>query len=294
MRVVVTGAGGFIGAAASRQLVESGIEVWSLGRCADPRLRSIPCDLLDEGAVRDALESIRPSHLLHLAWNAVPGVFWTTPDNLDWVAASLKLLRAFAAAGGKRWVGAGSCAEYDWTADSCLAELTTPLNPATLYGEAKAATGRLALAAGSELGLQTAWARIFWLYGPGERPGRLVSDLMRALTAGVPFKASAGLQRRDFLHVEDVAAALNATLLSDFQGAVNIASGEAIAVRDVVSLVAKEMGKTDLVRFGVRPSVQTEPPVLFGSTDFLRNSIGFHPKYSLEQGLKLLIETSLT
>ena len=70
------------------------------------------------------------------AWNVTPGQYWTSPENHAWRTATAALARAFYDAGGRRFVGAGTCAEYDWSGGLCD-ELTTPLEPATLYGEAK-------------------------------------------------------------------------------------------------------------------------------------------------------------
>ena len=131
-RVLLTGASGFIGRHVVPLLKSREFEVHAISRSR--------ADLLIPGVAAALVESIRPTHLLHLAWNAEPGRFWTAPDNLDWVAASLGLHRSFAALGGGRAVFAGSCAEYDWT-HSLLDEAATPCAPATLYGIAKDRSG---------------------------------------------------------------------------------------------------------------------------------------------------------
>ena len=82
------------------------------------------------------MDSVQPTHLLHLAWFAVPGQFWTSPENLRWVQASLELLSVFESVGGRRLVVAGSCDEYEWSDVDCD-EHDTPLRPATLYGTCK-------------------------------------------------------------------------------------------------------------------------------------------------------------
>src|SRR6266849_3237907 len=136
-RVLVTGASGFVGRQAVPLLVARGHEVIAVGRpdaeTAPPKgVRFVTCDLLREGSAAELIDTHRPSHLLHLAWNVTPGRFWTDPDNLDWVSTSLRLFRAFAEQGGERFVGIGSCAEYDWSHDF-LSENETPLRPQTLY-----------------------------------------------------------------------------------------------------------------------------------------------------------------
>src|SRR5205085_8625551 len=125
---------------------------------------------------------------------------WTAPENVRWVEASLALLRAFAEAGGRRAVLAGTCAEYDWGAgDEVLNERNTPLRPDTLYGAAKHGLHVVGAAQAAQVGFELAWGRVFFLYGPGEAPGRLVPAVARALLAGEPAKTTAGTQVRDFL-----------------------------------------------------------------------------------------------
>lgn len=291
MKVLVTGATGFIGRYCVRQLLARGdAEVIAVGRTAEalaecPDAHRVTADILDIEAMRTVLRRERPSHLLHLAWDVTPGAFWATPANLDWVAASLLLQRTFVESGGRRAVIAGTAAEYDWQAGGVLDEQSTPLSPGTLYGVAKDALRRVSLAAAAEHGYSVAWGRIFWLYGPGEKPGRLVSDVARALAEGRPVKCSAGLQRRDFLHVSDVAAAFVGALGSDWAGAFNIGSGESVAIRDIVRLLADDAGRPELVELGALPSNASEPALVAARIDILRNAIGVGPFIPLERGL---------
>lgn len=287
MKVLLSGATGFIGRQVARQLAaDKTIELFVVARrpVTDGPGVPIACDLLAPGEPRRLIEQMRPTHLVHLAWNATPGVFWRAPDNLDWVAASLNLLRAFAEHGGKRAVLAGTCAEYDWST-AVLSERDTPLIAETLYGQAKGALSRLVLSSSSELGISLAWGRVFWLYGPGEPSGRLVSDIRDALRRGTMAETSEGLQARDFLHVEDVAGAFVAALSSGYEGPFNIGSGEARTVREVASLFAEALGRPDLLRLGAKPSKSNDPPRLVADISILRDKVGFRPKFTLEAGL---------
>jgi nucleoside-diphosphate-sugar epimerase len=286
-RVLVTGAHGFIGRQAAPLLVRAGYEVHAVSRrrrSAEGGAIDHALDLFDAGACRALLEEVRPRVLLHLAWNASPGAFRTAPDNLDWVAASLVLTRAFAEAGGRRAVYAGSCAEYDWS-QPLLDEEGTPLRPATLYGAAKDALRRLVTASSAAQRLSVAWARLFFVYGPGEPRGRLVADTIAALLAGEPALCSAGTQRRDYLHVEDTARALVELMESGIEGPVNIASGTATAVRDVVLGIARCLGREDLIRLGALAPRAEEPVELRARTDILARCVGFQPRYGLSDGI---------
>ena len=86
----------------------------------------------------------------------------------------------------------------------------------------------------TEAGVSTAWARIFFTFGPHEPLGRLVSDIASALVAGQVVETTAGQQERDYLYVADVASALVALTGSNLTGTINIASGESVPVRRIV------------------------------------------------------------
>jgi nucleoside-diphosphate-sugar epimerase len=272
-RVLLTGASGFVGRTLPARLEARGFEVHVIGR-----------DLLGDDPAALAGE-VRATHLLHLAWYAEPGLFWSAGENLDWVAASLRLARAFLAAGGRRIVAAGSCAEYDWS-HSRLDERETPLNPATLYGEAKASLFRTLDKASRDLGFSFGWGRIFFPYGPEEKGERLLGGLFDSIARGEPVALSEGRQQRDFMHVEDVADAFAALLDSEVQGAVNIASGETVSVRDLARRAARIAGAEHLLDFGARPMQPGEPPLLAASVGRLHGELGFSPRFTLDSGLR--------
>jgi nucleoside-diphosphate-sugar epimerase len=288
-RALVTGAGGFIGRNAVRALVERGFEVHAVG--THPRESSDGvtwhvADLLDTAAAAELVERVRASHLLHLAWYAEPGLFWSSPINVRWLEASLVLLREFAEGGGQRAVGAGTCAEYDWSGDGVCHERDTPLAPNTLYGECKrslhAVVERLYGASG---GPSLAWGRIFFLYGPHEDPRRLVPSVALALLKGREAPCTEGLQRRDFMHCVDVGDAFAALLDGGVQGPVNIASGQAVSIAEVVSLVGDACARPELVRLGELPARPGDPDLLVADAARLRDEVGFTASWSLRDGI---------
>jgi len=284
-------------------------------------------DLLDPNQVRRLVSDVAPNHLLHLAWCTEPGEYWEAPENLDWVAASLTLARTFHEHGGRRMVMAGSCAEYDWAAACCMAQGTdsslpqgggrgedgsrngtntypaaeeisetstcvervTPCNPATLYGISKHALHTLISAFNARVGISGAWARIFSLYGPEEDPRRLVASVIRALLSGEPVECTHGEQVRDFLHVADAGSALAALVDSGVEGSVNVASGNAAPLRDLLHVLGKDLGRADLIRLGAKPAPENDPPILAADTKRLNDEVGWEPAMDLESGLRATI-----
>lgn len=90
---------------------------------------------------------------------------------------------------------------------------------------------------------------------------------------------------RDFMHVADVAGAFVALLDSSVQGTINVASGHATTIRDVVRTIAAKLERPDLLELGARPTPPQEPPLLLADVRRLREEVRFSPRFTLDQGL---------
>jgi nucleoside-diphosphate-sugar epimerase len=142
-----------------------------------------------------------------------------------------------------------------------------------------------ASAVARQLGVSFAWGRVFFLYGPGEDPDRLVAAVTRGLLAGEEVPTTSGLQRRDFMHVRDVAAAFVALLISGVTGPVNIATGQAAEVRELVSLIVRETAGSGRVRFGALQLRAGEPSLIVADNRRLKDEVGFRSGIALERGI---------
>jgi UDP-glucose 4-epimerase len=275
--VLVTGATGFVGRSVLPLLVDAGYSVEAIhhsGAAPDPAdVRWHRCDLFDPAETGELVATLAPELLLHLAWETTPGEFWGSERNLDWVEASIRLMRLFAAFGGERAVLIGSAAE----------------GPGTLYGASKRALFELVRAHSEKHGYRAAWARLYHPFGPWEPAERLIPTLINGLIARRPVALSSGHQRRDFVAVTDVAHALVRLLSSDLEGAVDIGTGEATSVREVAGVVADVVGGVELLRLGARVD-DPGPSLAVAETARARAELDWEPRLSLREGILQSVE----
>lgn len=276
-RVLVTGARGFIGRNCLEPLLERGFEVHTAGRSEFERPDGVDWhegDVLDPVDRSRMLGTIQPTHLLHAAWDLTVHDYMASPINYRWVAASLDLTNEFAAGGGERVLFIGSCYEYEW-GDADLDERSTPLRPRTQYGKAKAHLFRTTVDLAEATGLSMAWSRLFFLYGPYESRRRLVPSVITSLLSGREAPTSHGLQERDYMYSADVGSALASLLASNVDGGVNIGTGEAPRIVDLVTEVGEICGNPELLRIGAIEGRPGEAPRVAAATDRLRHEVGW-------------------
>ena len=292
MRVLVTGASGFIGRHCVEALLKHGCEVHAVSRglpAWDAQgLIWHQADILQPTGIADAFSECKPTHLIHAAWNDTNTAFWTSAENLPWAARSTDLLYAAQRHGVQRVVGIGTCAEYGLNHDLCD-EHSTPMRPVGMYAQTKHATQVLYDAAAQAHGLSTAWARLFFPYGIFDKPAKLIPYAIRQLSKGEPAEFTSGEQVRDLLFASDVGAAIVALLCSEVTGPVNIASGVAFRVRDVVRRIGELMGRPELIRLGVRQTHHLQANRWVASVNRLGHEVKWHPTIQLNDGLRATI-----
>ena len=291
-RLLLTGATGFLGTHCLKRAEAAGFEIHAVNRAgAGPTLPKVmwhAADLRDPIQAVALVERIQPSHVLHVAWSALPLVYVNAPDNRDWLKAGLAMVKAFGDRGGKRFVAVGSSAEYAKTSMPCI-EDETPIAPASLYGESKVAFWNGLQAAAEEHGFSTAWGRVFLPYGPGDTPPRLIPSIIESLRAKQVFtiKNSSGI--RDFIYSLDVADLLVSILTSTATGAFNVGTGEGTTIRTVAQAIADKLHASDRVSLEDLERPASDPPMLIADMSKVRKKFGWMPSMPLMAGLDRVI-----
>ncbi|MDQ0392175.1 NAD-dependent epimerase/dehydratase family protein [Labrys monachus] len=283
----MTGGTGFVGRWVVQALRRYGAEVvlCTRGASGEASPGVILADLLDPDAADEVVSRAKPDIILHAAWCVEHGQFWQTPANLDWAAATLRLARAAGRHGVRRFVGIGTCFEYDWPEEGDCIEGRTPIRPTTLYAVTKDATRRILAEYAALQAFEFAWGRLFYLFGPWEHPDRLAASVAIRLARREPAPLSSGSAVRDFIDIRDAGDALAALALSPVQGAVNIASGRGLAIADIAGMLQRAAGQDARLLIGALPDRPNEPPRIVADISRLRDEVGYTPGASTEERL---------
>jgi len=286
--VLVTGASGFVGSHLTRVLLTSGVAVEALVRpesdlsrishlLAHPRLTLRRIDLTNAAETRDLIGRTAADACIHLAWShANPG------QSLNFSAS---LVDGLVANGCPRLILAGTCFEYDIKGNVALSE-DSPTKPLQPTDEAKLELE--AYAAGKCMAIDTTcvFARLFYLYGPGQPVRHLVPYVITRLLAGDEALLTSGHQRKDYLHVEDVAAALCALAGGEVSGVVNVGSGHTFAVSEIAIKLGEILDRSDLVRLGALPERDNDPAFVCADNQKILETTAWRPTHNLDYGLR--------
>ncbi len=295
-RILVTGAGGFVGAAVVRAALAAGHDVIALVRNDRSRLAAVASrvslhhvDLAGGPAVAALLGSVKPDIVIHSAWEGVGGALRGGDIQLENIRTTIALADAAIAAGARKFVGIGSQAEYG-RYDRKIVESDLP-RPTMLYGAAKLAANHLAAQRCREAGVEFAWLRLFSVYGPGDNANWLIPSTAASLVKGKAPKCTAGTQKWDYLHIDDVAdGVLAAATTEGATGVFNLSSGNPVAVRRIVEMLRDLAAPGLNLAFGTIPFGPDQIMHLEGDNERLRGATGWSVRVPIGEGLRQVVE----
>jgi nucleoside-diphosphate-sugar epimerase len=273
--VLLTGTTGFVGKQIFKALNEKKVKIVPVVRSGKESLfRNQPNvvkiisspDIFQESAGWWAEQCREIDIVIHAAWYAEPGKYLQSSKNMDCLTGSLKLAQGATSAVVKRFIGIGTCFEYDLSAGVLTKD--TPLNPLTPYAGAKAALYMGLSKWLPQHSVEFAWCRLFYLYGEGEDERRLVPYLHKQLAKGETVELTGGEKIRDFLDVCKAGRIIANVALGEQVGAINVCSGVPITVRQLAERIADEYSRRDLLKFGTRQENLVDPPCVLGVPGF--------------------------
>lgn len=301
MRVLVTGANGFVGNYLLEELKAHGHSVQGVARpgsvvSTDVCTEWVFLDVTQYEDVESVVQSVQPEAIIHLAAQSMVQQSWLDPVNtvLTNTIGTINLLQAVKkAAPEAKVLTIGTSEEYGATGKlGVLLEEDMPCQPQNPYAVSKLAAGQLALQLAAKEGLRVVHARPFNHFGPGQRKGFVVSDFS-AQIAGI----EQGLQpaviqvgnlsaQRDFTDVRDVVAAYRLLIESNCEnGIYNICSGKPRAMQDALDYLISQ------ARVGVDVEVDSarlrpaDVPLFAGCANKLKAITGWLPRFTFEESL---------
>lgn len=296
-RLLITGAGGFVGAAVAKAAVDAGHDVIAVVRNNTGRLRNIAsqativrADFSDPRAVDTLVRSARPEVVIHSAWEGVGGALRSSEVQFDNIRTTVSLADAAISAGARKFVGIGSQAEYG-RYDRRIFESDLP-QPTMLYGAAKLATFHLVGQRCRESGVDFAWLRLFSVFGPGDNSNWLIPSTAASLLRRQMPRCTAGTQKWDYLYIDDVArGVLAATTSPGAVGLFNLSSGSPVAVRAIVERLRDIAAPGLELQFGQIPFARDQIMHLEGDNSRLRDATDWSVQVPVMDGLARFLDS---
>jgi len=284
MRILLTGASGFLGREIARELRSRGHRVAGMRRRLDGQSPDdFLGDFLNLKECASFIHGFAPHALIHCGWSGVPVA---TRDHLSQYAnvpASVALADLAVDAGAQAIIGIGTQAEYGLNAQPVQED--DPACPVTHYGIAKHAAGAALLRLAQQRDARGIWLRLFGLYGPRETAPSMLPWLAQQFAQGRTPDLTPCTQLWDYLHVRDGARAVADLVGSSAEGLFNLASGHAPPLRETVLLLRDLMAPQIEPRFGAVPFGPEQVHCLAANISRLRAAIAWAPQISLEEGL---------
>ncbi len=302
MKVLLTGATGFLGSHFLRHLLINGDDVAILIRessntwrisdlVSSKKLCIIYSSMQSISDARTQISDFSPDIVYHLAWQGGnSSVYQEDPNQVfSNLEGTLELIRISSECGVKAWIGMGTAVEYG-EFNGIFNEKMIP-KPISLYGLSKYTTGLLVEKLCSIYGLRFVWIRPFWTYGPYDDRLRLIPYVILSLLYNKRPKLTLGEQKWDYLYVDDAIEALYVLGVNhNAQGVFNLGSGQTIVLRDLVEYMRDKINRKISLVFGEVPYKNGQIMHLQADINKIKNVTDWNPQIPINVGLDRTVE----
>lgn len=297
LRIVITGATGFIGSAILEEFLRVGAQVTVLLReesdcqriSTKTGFESLIYHSLSDQNIIEGIKAFQPNVFIHCAWRGVGGdernEDFQIVDNIPLTLDSVKFAKV---AGCKQWIGLGSQAEYG--NQNRVLDEGAPLLPTTIYGRAKLSAGIAALALCDTYGITGTWMRVFSTYGPGDAPYWFIPYVLEEFMANRVPKLTGCEQLWDYLHVSDAARAIVAVASNGAGGIFNLGSGTALQLKEYIELMRISVRSNLSPEYGAIPYRNDQVMHLQADIRKLEKEVGWHPIIQFGEGIDGVVE----
>jgi UDP-glucose 4-epimerase len=299
MRVLLTGAGGFVGSHVLRRLLRDGKHAVAVllrsGRsyprieALENRVEVIRGDLSRCEGLVTSVQRFGPDVIVHGAWAATAAENRNSLEHAEHVTHTINTIRLAQASGATHFIGLGSQAEYGAAADRNRTQEAG--RPTTLYGTSKLCAGLLAERVCGAFGMRFVWLRLFSAYGPGEDPTWLIPNLCARLFARERPATTAGEQVYDYLFIDDVAEAVcQVAMKPEAAGFFDLGSGCGHSVREVIERVRDLIDPSLPLSLGQIPYGANQIMRMEANVERLQAITGWRPQTDLDSGLRRTVD----
>ena len=298
MKILITGASGFIGMPILERLIHSDevSEIYALTRKLtqklpkNKKLKWIETDISEYTSIKLNSRDCNPDILIHLAWSGIPD--FSESQSLKNLNQSINFIdHILSNSDCKKILVAGSCFEYDQKFGECIEESTT--KPKDYFTWAKLTLLEYLKLKCKKSNVSFAWFRLFYVYGAGQREGSLLPTLFKFLGDNIVPQLNTPKNANDFVHVDDVALAFEMAITQEFDsGIYNLGRGESVSViefcQSLEMLISNEDTLTNKLIKNTSNSV--EQVNFFASTSKIKKTFGWVAKTPLLDGLEKSIK----
>ena len=287
MKILITGATGFIGKSLIKKLPKKSFKIIALSRKNyrnESNIKYIQ-DTIRLNKKLNIVKKFEPEVLIHLSWEGIPNFSKSVlKKNIKDQKIFFKKISLFKNL--KKIIVAGSCLEYQNKIGKC--EENNRLTNLNDLGKTKNELFKFIKDTLNDK-IKLYWLRIFYIYGQNQRKGSLIPLLLDSAKKKKPIKLKNVFNSHDYIHVDDVSSVIKKLLLKNLKSDVyNVGYGRSISIVSIIRILEKLLKK----KITFRSYEKSKQYSFYSCNRKLRKNLGFIPKISLEKGLKELIKTN--